>query len=69
METDDNSRAGRCRNSDTCQNEYRIIYIAKFEEAIYVLHGFTKKTQQTSKRDIDLAAKRYRELHQERTKK
>ncbi len=41
----------------------------KFEEAIYVLHGFTKKTQQTSKRNINLAAKRYRELQQERTKK
>ncbi|MDO8369652.1 MAG: type II toxin-antitoxin system RelE/ParE family toxin [Candidatus Nitrotoga sp.] len=51
------------------ENEYRIIYIAKFEEAVYVLHGFTKKTQQTSKRDIDLAAKHYRELQQERTKK
>ncbi|MEQ1742948.1 MAG: type II toxin-antitoxin system RelE/ParE family toxin [Candidatus Nitrotoga sp.] len=51
------------------ENEYRIIYIAKFEKAVYVLHGFTKKTQQTSKRDIDLAAKRYRELQQERTKK
>ncbi len=51
------------------ENEYRIIYIAKFEEAVYVLHGFTKKTQQTSKRDIDLAAKRFRELQQERTKK
>lgn len=51
------------------ENEYRIIYIAKFEEAVYVLHSFTKKTQQTSKRDIDLAAKRYRELQQERTKK
>lgn len=51
------------------EKEYRIIYIAKFEEAVYVLHGFTKKTQQTSKRDIDLAAKRYRELQQERTKK
>ena len=44
------------------ENEYRIIYIAKFEEAVYVLYGFTKKTQQTSKRGIDLAAKRYREL-------
>lgn len=51
------------------ENKYRIIYIAKFEEAVYVLHGFTKKTQQTSKRDIDLAAKRFRELQQERTKK
>ncbi len=51
------------------ENEYRIIYIAKFEEAIYVLHGFTKKSQQTSKRDLDLASKRYKELQNERVKK
>lgn len=51
------------------ENEYRIIYIAKFEEAIYVLHGFTKKSQQTPKRDLDLAAKRFKELVNERTKK
>ncbi len=51
------------------ENEYRIIYIAKFEEAIYVLHGFAKKSQQTSKRDVDLAAKRFKELQHHRTKK
>lgn len=51
------------------ENEYRIIYIAKFEEAIYVLHSFTKKAQQTPKRDLDLAAKRYKELQNERVKK
>ena len=43
-------------------NEYRVMYIAKFAEAIYVLHAFAKKTQQTSKKDIDLASQRYREL-------
>ena len=51
------------------ENEYRIIYIAKFEEAIYVLHSFSKKSQQTPKRDIDLAVKRYRELQNERMKR
>lgn len=51
------------------ENEYRIIYIAKFLEAIYVLHSFTKKTQQTPKRDLDLAAKRFKELQNERAKK
>ena len=51
------------------ENAYRIIYIAKFEEAVYVLHSFIKKSQQTSKQDIELAAKRYRELQQERMKK
>jgi len=30
---------------------YRVMYVAKFEEAIYVLHCFQKKTQVTSKRD------------------
>ena len=51
------------------KNEYRSIYIAKFLEAIYVLHSFTKKTQQTPKRDLDLAAKRFKELQNERAKK
>lgn len=35
--------------------EYRVLYVAKFEEAVYVLHTFEKKTQQTRKADIDLA--------------
>lgn len=48
------------------ENEYRVVYVAKFAEAIYVLHAFTKKTQQTAKRDVDLAAKRYRELANQR---
>lgn len=44
---------------------FRIIYVAKFAEAVYVLHCFQKKTQKTSKPDLDLAVKRYRELLQE----
>jgi len=44
---------------------YRVIYVAKFADAIYVLHAFQKKTQKTDRRDLDLAAKRYRELLQE----
>jgi phage-related protein len=39
---------------------YRVMYIAKFEEAIYVLHCFQKKTQATSKHDKDIAQARYR---------
>jgi len=42
--------------------EWRIIYVAKFTDAIYVLHAFQKKTQQTRKEDIDLAASRYKRL-------
>jgi phage-related protein len=41
---------------------YRVIYAAKFEETIYVLHAFEKKTQKTSKRDIELAKSRFKEL-------
>jgi len=39
---------------------YRIIYVAKFEAAVYVLHAFQKKSQQTAKADIDLAKVRDR---------
>ncbi|MDO9102129.1 MAG: type II toxin-antitoxin system RelE/ParE family toxin [Candidatus Nitrotoga sp.] len=39
---------------------YRVRYIAKFEEAIYVLHCFQKKTQVTSKQDKAIAEARYR---------
>jgi phage-related protein len=39
---------------------YRVMYVAKFEEAIYVLHCFQKKTQATSKQDKSIAAARYR---------
>ena len=45
---------------------YRVMYIAKFEEAVYVLHCFQKKTQTTSQSDIDLDERRYKELVQER---
>jgi phage-related protein len=44
-------------------DQYRLIYVAKFEEAIYVLHVITKKkTQKTAKADIDVSRKRYKEL-------
>lgn len=45
---------------------FRVIYAAKFEEAVYVLHAFQKKAQKTSKQDIELARRRFRELVQER---
>lgn len=39
---------------------FRVMYVAKFEEAVYVLHCFQKKTQATSKHDKDIATGRYR---------
>ena len=41
---------------------FRIVYVAKLTNAIYVIHCFQKKTQKTSKADLDLAESRYRDL-------
>ena len=48
---------------------YRAVYTVRFEEAVFVLHCFQKKTNQTSQSDIDLAKKRLSELKQDRQKK
>ncbi len=42
--------------------EWRVIYVARFEGAVYVLHAFQKKTQRTRKEDIELAARRYQQI-------
>jgi len=39
---------------------YRVIYISKFKQTIYVLHAFKKKTRKTSKHDIDIAITAYK---------
>ncbi|GAK73410.1 hypothetical protein RRU01S_38_00140 [Agrobacterium rubi TR3 = NBRC 13261] len=41
---------------------FRVLYVTKIEDAVYVLHIFQKKTQQTAKRDLDLAAARLRQI-------
>jgi phage-related protein len=41
------------------ESAYRVFYVARFEEGIYVLHCFQKKTQKTSKKDIEIGQKRY----------
>lgn len=41
---------------------YRVIFTARIVDAVYVLHAFQKKTQTTSKRDIDLAKARFAEI-------
>ena len=45
---------------------FRVIFLAKLTEAVYVLHCFQKKTQQTSEKDVQLARKRYNDLMKER---
>jgi len=41
---------------------YRVIYTARLADAVFVLHAFQKKTQTTSKRDIDTAKERFAQL-------
>lgn len=42
--------------------EWRVLYVAKRPEAIYVLHAFQKKTQKTRREDIELAIRRYQQI-------
>ena len=44
------------------EGEWRIIYVAKFLNAVCVLHAFEKKTQKTRQSDIALARERYKEV-------
>lgn len=44
---------------------FRVIYIAKFADAIHVLHCFQKKSQKTNQRDIELVIKRFSDLKRE----
>lgn len=45
---------------------YRVIYMARLADAVYVLHAFQKKTQATSKRDTDIARQRLAQVIKER---
>ena len=51
------------------KDEFRIIYVATFEEAVFVLHAFQKKTRKTSKHDLELAMLRFKQLVKDRKKK
>ena len=44
---------------------FRVIYVAKFADAVHVLHCFQKTSAKTSKVDIDLASKRYSDVLKE----
>ncbi len=53
----------------TVEKQYRIFYVAKFAETLYILHAFEKKTQQTSNKDIQLGISRYKALLNHRARK
>ena len=46
------------------QGQYRVIHVANFEDAVYVLHAFHKKTQRTRKQDIEVARRRLKATKQ-----
>ncbi len=47
-------------------HEHRVVYVAKYAEAVYVLHAFEKKTQKTPDKDLRIARKEYAKLHETR---
>ena len=47
---------------------FRVVYVAKFGEAVYVLHAFQKKSQRTARLDIELARSRFKSLVNERAR-
>lgn len=50
----------RGENRDT----FRVVYVATIGEEVYVLHCFEKKSQQTSKSDLDLAKRRHKQMQE-----
>jgi phage-related protein len=48
-------------------HEHRVIYVAKLEDAVYVLHAFEKKTQKTTDKDLNIARTAYAELKKHAT--
>lgn len=48
--------------------QYRVMYVAKLAEFVYVLHAFQKKTPKTAPEDIEIAQERYKELIAKRSK-
>lgn len=62
------NRVGRGVNEIRIRDEagaFRVLYVAKFADAVYVLHCFQKKGQKTAQEDIALASRRYKTLLKE----
>ena len=50
-------------------DSYRVIYVAKFNESIYILHTYKKKTEGVAKREYNTASSRYKQLERYRRDK
>jgi phage-related protein len=56
----------------TVDGVFRVFYVTKFGDEVYVLHCFTKKSYKTAQKDIDLGVNRYEQAkkqHQEQKRK
>jgi phage-related protein len=56
----------RIRTEEGGSLQHRVFYVAKFPEAVYVLHAFRKTTRATSQHDQQLGRARYKEMMQDR---
>jgi phage-related protein len=56
----------RVRTHEGGTVQHRVIYVARFHEAVYVLHAFQKTTQATSQHNIDVARARYAQMLRQR---
>ncbi|HEU0013806.1 MAG TPA: type II toxin-antitoxin system RelE/ParE family toxin [Longimicrobium sp.] len=56
----------RVRTHEGGTVHHRVIYVAKFPEAVYVLHAFQKLTRKTAPHNLELAKARYRQMLRER---
>jgi phage-related protein len=45
--------------------EWRVLYVARHGDSVYVLHAFQKKSHKTAKQDIELAIRRYKQMENE----
>jgi phage-related protein len=60
---------GVCELRIRAQGAFRVMYMTRFAEAVYVLHAFQKKSRTAPRADIDLARKRFADLTAERSKR
>lgn len=54
----------RIRTAEAGTVQHRVIYVARFDSAVFVLHAFAKKTPKIQKHDLELARRRYRQMLQ-----
>jgi len=57
---------GICEIRIHTEREHRVVYVAKFPEAVYVLHAFEKRTRRTAHTDLSLVRTRYSQVLRDR---